>query len=115
MKSVFRLDKSDIGRKFHFYLRDPDGETIGSSKGYVYKRFAVYDIIAVKKDAHLDDRYEISLGEADRHYVQLKDGSGDIILISDGYETRAEAEKCKEAIKMYAPGSDTEDMTDGPV
>lgn len=115
MKSVFRLSKSNEDGKFYFHLRNPDGETIGSSKGYDIKRFAVYDIIAVKKDASLEDRYEISSGDDNLHYVCMKNASGDTLLMSNGYESRQKAEEGKEAIRRYAPDSETEDMTGGAV
>jgi uncharacterized protein len=46
------------------------------------------------------------------HRHHLEDGYGEIIAASQGYETKANAEKGIEAIKTHAPGAKVEDHSE---
>jgi uncharacterized protein len=57
-------------------------------------------------------KFEISKDHAGKFRFHLKAQNGEIIAASQGYETKASAEKGIEAIKTHAPGAKVEDHTD---
>ena len=57
-------------------------------------------------------KFEISKDHADRYRFHLKAPNGETIAASQGYETKASAEKGIEAIKTHAPGAKVEDHSD---
>jgi uncharacterized protein YegP (UPF0339 family) len=56
-------------------------------------------------------KFEISKDHAGKYRFHLKAPIGEIIAASQGYETKANAEKGIEAIKTHAPGAKVEDHT----
>jgi hypothetical protein len=50
-------------------------------------------------------KFEISKDHAGKFRFHLKGPNGEIIAASQGYETKASAEKGIEAIKTHAPGA----------
>jgi uncharacterized protein YegP (UPF0339 family) len=57
-------------------------------------------------------KFEISKDHAGKFRFHLKAPNGEIIAASQGYETKASAEKGIEAIKTHAPSAKVEDHTD---
>jgi uncharacterized protein YegP (UPF0339 family) len=57
-------------------------------------------------------KFEISKDHAGKFRFHLKAPNGEIIAASQGYETRASAEKGIEAIKTHAPGAKVEDLSE---
>jgi uncharacterized protein YegP (UPF0339 family) len=55
-------------------------------------------------------KFEIAKDRAGKYRFHLKAPNGEIIAASQGYETKASAEKGIEAIKMHAPGAEVEDL-----
>jgi uncharacterized protein YegP (UPF0339 family) len=55
---------------------------------------------------------EISKDHAGKFRFHLKAPNGEIIAASQGYETKASAEKGIEAIKTHAPNAKVEDHTE---
>jgi uncharacterized protein YegP (UPF0339 family) len=56
-------------------------------------------------------KFEISKDHAGKFRFHPKAPNGEIIAASQGYETKANAEKGIEAIKTHAPGAALEDQT----
>jgi uncharacterized protein YegP (UPF0339 family) len=56
-------------------------------------------------------KFEISKDHAGKFRFHLKAPNGEIIAASQGYETRASAEKGIEAIKTHAPNAKVEDQS----
>jgi uncharacterized protein YegP (UPF0339 family) len=54
-------------------------------------------------------KFEISKDHAGKFGFHLKAPNGEIIAASQGYETKASAEKGIEAVKTHAPGAAVED------
>jgi uncharacterized protein len=54
-------------------------------------------------------KFEISKGHAGKFRFHLKAPNGEIVVASQGYESKANAEKGIEAIKTHAPGAAVED------
>jgi uncharacterized protein YegP (UPF0339 family) len=57
-------------------------------------------------------KFEISKHHAGKYRFHLKAANGEIIAASQGYETKASAEKGIEAIKTHAPNAKVEGLTD---
>jgi len=56
-------------------------------------------------------KFEISKDHAGEFRFHLKAPNGEIITASQGYETKASAEKGIEAIKKHASDANVEDLT----
>jgi uncharacterized protein len=57
-------------------------------------------------------KFEISKDKAGKYRFHLKAANGEIIAASQGYETRASAEKGIESVRANAPGAKVEDLTE---
>jgi uncharacterized protein len=57
-------------------------------------------------------KFEISKDHAGKFRFHLKAPNGEIIAASQGYETKASAEKGIEAIKTHAPNTKVEDHSE---
>jgi uncharacterized protein len=57
-------------------------------------------------------KFEISKDHTGKFRFHLKAPNGEIIAASQGYETKANAEKGIEAIKTHAPHAKVEDHTE---
>jgi uncharacterized protein YegP (UPF0339 family) len=56
-------------------------------------------------------KFEIFNDKGGKFHFHLKAPNGEIIAASQGYETKANAEKGIEAIKTHAPGATVADLT----
>jgi uncharacterized protein YegP (UPF0339 family) len=56
-------------------------------------------------------KFEMTKDHAGKFRFHLKAPNGEIIAASQGYETKASAEKGIEAIKTHAPGAKIEDLS----
>jgi uncharacterized protein len=57
-------------------------------------------------------KFEISKDHAGKFRFHLKAPNGEIIAASQGYETKASAEKGIKAVKTHAPNAKVEDLTE---
>lgn len=57
-------------------------------------------------------KFELSKDKAGKFRFHLKAANGEIIAASQGYETKASAEKGVEAVKTHAPNAKVEDLTE---
>jgi uncharacterized protein YegP (UPF0339 family) len=57
-------------------------------------------------------KFEISKDKAGKFRFHLKAPNGEIIAVSQGYESNANAEKGIEAIKTHAPSAKIEDHSE---
>jgi uncharacterized protein YegP (UPF0339 family) len=62
-----------------------------------------------EREKRMAANFEISKDHAGKFRFHLKAPNGEIIAASQGYETKASAEKGIEAIKTHAPGAKVED------
>jgi uncharacterized protein len=101
----FELYQDKAG-EYRFRLRASNGETIGASEGYKAKAGATNGIISVKKNSQDPGRFEIFVGEDDRHYFRLKAGNGETILQSQGYSSNSSATTGVESVMANAPDAE---------
>ena len=57
-------------------------------------------------------KFEISKDKAGKYRFHLRAANGEIIAVSQGYETRASAEKGIESVKTNAPDAKVEDLSE---
>jgi uncharacterized protein YegP (UPF0339 family) len=62
-----------------------------------------------RKGETMAAKFEISKDHAGKFRFHLNAPNGEIIAVSQGYETKANAEKGIEAIKTHAPNATVED------
>lgn len=109
-KPVFQLftGRND---QYYFRLKAANGEIIGNSEGYVSKQGALNGISSVRTHSQYDRFYTFFNGRDGQYYFNLKASNGEIILASEGYQTRAGAENGKESVKRNAPIAEVLDLT----
>ena len=56
--------------------------------------------------------FELSRDEAGQYRFHLRTANGEIIVASQGYETKMSAEKAIESVKRYAAGARVVDLTE---
>jgi uncharacterized protein YegP (UPF0339 family) len=97
IKGIFGRDryiirKSDNG-EWGFILKAANGETIGVSEAYERKAGAENGVASVRKHASDYTAFELRRSTDERHYFVLKADNGEIILVSETYDTKAGARK----------------------
>ncbi len=102
MAGKFELYQDKAG-EYRFRLKASNGEIIGTSEGYKAKSGATNGIESVKKNAPLDERYEVFEGKSDKWYFNLKSANHQVVLSSQGYTSKNGAESGTNAVKRAAP------------
>ena len=107
----FQLSKDSAG-EFRFILKSKNGETIlRSSEGYASKQGCLNGIASVKINAPLDFRYDRRINSSNAYYFVLKAANGEVLGISESYQTSAGRDNGIDAVKRDAPNAPTEDLT----
>ncbi|MGZ4511856.1 MAG: YegP family protein [Mycobacterium sp.] len=68
-------------------------------------------VAAVPEKRNLASKFEIREDHAGKFRFQLKAANGEIIAASQGYETKAGADRAIQAVKTTAPNAKVEDLT----
>lgn len=102
MAAKFELYTDKAG-EFRFRLKAGNGENIGASEGYKAKAGAKNGIESVKKNAVLEERYQVFEGKSGKWYFNLKAGNHEVILSSQGYTTESGAKGGTGAVMRAAP------------
>ena len=97
--------------QFYFRLQAENGEPILASEGYLLKSGWENDIVAVKENAPLADRYERKTTLNGKPFFILKAANGEPIGKSEIYESKASRESGILAVKRVAPIAPVEDTT----
>ena len=97
IKGIFGRDryiirKSDNG-EWVFILKAANGETIGVSEAYKSKQGAERGIASVRSCAPDHTAFELRRSIDERHYFVLKADNGEIVLVSETYESKGGARK----------------------
>ncbi len=106
----FQLFRSAADHQYYFRLKAGDDRILLSSEGYTAKSSCLHGIDSVKRNADNDDRYSRKDNPGSYRF-NLKAANGEIIGRSKAYVTSEEREKDINALKAYAPGALTEDIT----
>jgi uncharacterized protein YegP (UPF0339 family) len=100
----FEMYKS--GDQFRYRLKAANGQNILSGEAYNSKQGCKDGIASVKKNASLQERYEMKEGKGGKHYFNLKAGNSQVIGSSQQYSS---AEACKggmESVMKNAPDAE---------
>ncbi|MCJ0743568.1 YegP family protein [Pedobacter montanisoli] len=96
---------------FQFNLKAGNGQVILTSQGYASKDGCINGIESVKKNAHLDERFERLQSSNGKPYFNLKAGNGQIIGNSEMYESVASRENGIESVKKNASNASIEEKS----
>jgi len=106
----FEITKRKNG-EFQFNLKAGNGQIILTSEGYVEKSSCKNGIESVKKNSQVDARFERLESKNGKPYFNLKATNGQVIGVSEMYESTASRENGIESVKKNAPGADVVDLS----
>ncbi|MEM6910207.1 MAG: YegP family protein [Verrucomicrobiota bacterium] len=84
---MFEVFKSPKTGKFHFRLKAKNGEIILSGQAYKDKAGCLNGIESVKKNAQVEDRFEVKEASNGKKYFTLKSTNGQIVGTSQQYKS----------------------------
>lgn len=109
IKNIFGRDRYEIRQnpagEWSFILKAANGEIIGVSETYKSKQGAERGIASVRSCAPDHTAFELRLSQDEQHYFVLKADNGEIVLVSETYESKGGARK---GIKAVMESSQTE-------
>lgn len=95
---------------YQFNLKADNGKVILTSQGYSGKEGCLNGINAVKQNAPKDENFDRQTSANGKPYFNLKAGNGQIIGLSEMYESTAAREKGIESVKKNAPNASIEEQ-----
>lgn len=109
-KGKFELYKDKSG-EYRFRLKASNGQNIGTSEGYKAKPSAENGIESVRKNATDQSRYSVFEGAGGKWYFNLKAANHQVILSSQGYSSKDDAENGCQSVGNHAPDAELDDQT----
>jgi uncharacterized protein YegP (UPF0339 family) len=106
----FVIKKKNNG-EFQFSLLADNHQAILVSEGYAAKAGATNGIDSVKANAGTESRYERKQSTNGKFYFTLKATNGQVIGVSELYESEAGRENGISSVKRNAPSATVEDLT----
>jgi uncharacterized protein len=123
----------DAANKFRFHLKAANGQIIAVSQGYVAKESAIVGIDSVKKNAPIAKIVDLTTGEVavpkhvkgsvqetvfeiqtnapNKWRFHLKAANGEIIAVSQSYQSKESVESGIASVKKNAPMAKVVDLT----
>ena len=108
--ATFELKRNEL-RQFYFGLMSEDQKTILRSEQYTSKASAQNGIESVRKNADVNERYELKENISGKFYFNLKATNGQIIGTSEMYESVAARENGIASVAKNAPDAAVDDQT----
>lgn len=106
----FEIIKRKSG-EFQFNLKAGNGQIVLTSEGYTTKANCQNGLDSVKKNAKEDVHYERKVAANAKYYFNLKATNGQVIGVSQMYESEAGRDKGIESVKKNAPDASIADLT----
>lgn len=97
--------------EFQFNLLAGNGEVILASEGYASKPSCLNGVKSVMKNAADVKRFEAKIAKNGKHHFNLKATNGQVIGISEMYESQSGCESGIASVRKNAPGATIEDKT----
>lgn len=97
--------------EFQFNLKAGNGQVILASEGYVTKDSCKNGIESVKKNSVIDERFERKTATNGKPFFNLKATNGQVIGVSEMYESESARENGIASVKKNAPIADVVDLT----
>lgn len=110
MKSYFSL-KSGENDEFYFNLKAPNHEIILQSEGYKQKQGAKNGIKSVQENSQNEEQYERLISDNGKPYFLLKARNGEIIGVSEMYESTQAMENGIKSVMRNGQTSEIVDLT----
>jgi uncharacterized protein YegP (UPF0339 family) len=111
MKSYFSLKSGENG-EFYFNLKAPNHEIILQSEGYKQKQGAKNGIESVQENSKNEEQYERLISDNGKPYFVLKAKNGEIIGVSEMYESSQAMENGIRSVIKNGQTSEIIDLTD---
>lgn len=111
MKSYFSLKSGENG-EFYFNLKAPNHEIILQSEGYKQKQGAKNGIESVQENSKNEKQYERLISDNGKPYFVLKAKNGEIIGVSEMYESTQAMENGIKSVMKNGQTSEIIDLTD---
>ena len=111
MAAKFQIFESSVNGQYYYRLRSANNEIILSGEGYTTKQSCLNGVSSVKNNAPYDSRYERRVSTNNKYYFVLKAANGEIIGVSEMYESSYGRDNGIAAVKRDAPGAVVEDLT----
>ncbi len=106
----FEINKRKNG-EFQFNLKASNGQIILSSEGYPRKVSCIDGVQSVKRFAQDDNRFDRRKSTSGKFYFNLKAGNGQVIGVSEMYETEMSMNRGIESVKTNALTAPLKDLT----
>ncbi|MGQ2985364.1 YegP family protein [Flavobacterium sp.] len=97
--------------EYQFNLKASNGQLILTSEGYSTKSGCQNGIQSVKNHAPYDSYYDRKTSTNGKYYFTLKASNGQVIGVSEMYESSSGRDSGIESVKSNAPTASTEDLT----
>ena len=102
---------TDKKGEFRFRLKASNGQTILASEGYKAKSSCKRGIESVRKNSRTDARFERKEGTTGKSSFSLKATNGQVIGVSETYESASARENGVQSVMKNAPDAKLEDLT----
>jgi len=106
----FIISKASNG-EYRFKLKANNSAIVLVSEGYTSKSACENGINAVRINSQNNDRFEIRTAANGKSYFILKATNGQVIGVSQLYETKTDMETGLNAVKLNAIGATIEDQS----
>lgn len=94
-----------------FILKAGNGQVILTSEGYSSKVNCQNGIDSVKTNSQIDERFDRKTASNGKPYFNLKASNGQVIGMSEMYESTSARDTGIESVKTNAPSATTEDLS----
>ena len=102
---------ADKRGEFRFRLKASNGQVILASEGYKAKASCKRGIASVMKNSQTDARFERREGKTGKSSFNLKATNGQVIGVSESYESASARENGVQSVMKNAPDARVEDLT----
>ena len=97
--------------EYQFNLKAGNGQVILTSEGYSSKANCQNGVDSVKTNSQIDERFERKTASNGKPYFNLKASNGQVIGMSEIYESTSARDNGIESVKNNAPTAPTEDLS----
>ena len=106
----FQIFQSTVTYQFYYHLYAINGEIILRGEGFTTKPSCQNGIISVKQNATYDTSYDRKTANDGEYYFTLKAPNGEIIGVSEMFNTSYSRDMVINAVKIDAPKALVEDL-----
>lgn len=97
--------------ELQFNLKSSNGQSILASEGYSSRKSCEDGIASVKKNAQIEARFERNTSSNGKAYFNLKASNGQVIGISEMYESVSSRDAGIASVMKNAPDAEIDDQS----